>query len=179
MSAPTCPRCGRPIPDTAYVCPSCQDELAADLRRAAELWPALEGTVARQSRVSPSTSVGGRVTRPAGHGPACPWCLHPSCVAIRRAQVIARQEPPHSREDKGVLDLTASENAWIATNTTDAWTRQVSESRGTSPRSYQLPRKPEPLHVIRDDERPELCIFSDLPYATCRCGHPHPNQEAS
>lgn len=123
----TCP-CGRPIPDTAYTCPTCQTELARSLRRAAELWPHLQATVARQTTVtaSPRTS---RPRRPAT-GPACPWCTHPSCQGVRRGQAAARSEPAAAREDKLVFDIAVSEISWVTQETINAWTRYISTRRG-------------------------------------------------
>lgn len=51
MTEPTCPRCARPMPDTAYVCLGCGDSLANLLVKTNELLPELLTTVARLDRI--------------------------------------------------------------------------------------------------------------------------------
>lgn len=51
MSDPTCPRCGRPMSDTAYVCGGCDNKLAAELTATSDLLPEMAVTVARLDRI--------------------------------------------------------------------------------------------------------------------------------
>lgn len=51
MTQPTCERCARPMPDTAYCCGICADQLARELTAAADLMPELITTVARLDRI--------------------------------------------------------------------------------------------------------------------------------
>lgn len=169
MTGEPCPQCGRPIPDTAYICPACQDRLAGRLRSAASLWEHVQDTVAHQTHVEGNLPA----TRHADPiGPIHVSCDDPSCDAIWKHRVRNRGlEPAAPHEDRGIVDWAASERAWVVTNTIDTWTSKVASQRGNAPRRPVLVR-PE-LHTIHDDERPHLCVFSDLPIEQCACGHEH------
>lgn len=183
MSTESCPRCGRPIPDTAYVCTECQRELASKLRRAAVLWEHVQDTVGRLARVegvSPS-----RPPRRDRVGPTCEGrrCDHESCTAIWKTEARHRHhEAVEGREEKGLLDLDAFENSWVVRNTVDAWTGHVEARRGNRPADPRPRRKvigAQTLHAIADDARPDLCLLSDLPFEQCAAHPGRPHQAAS
>jgi hypothetical protein len=162
------------------VCTSCQTELANKLRRGAGLWEHVQDTVGYLVRVETGTSP----TRPPRRdriGPTCRHtCEHDSCFAIWKTQVRHRnREEAGSREEKGLLDLDALEKSWVVSNTADAWSRQVESQRGNRP----APRRPiigaQTLHAIPDEDRPELCILSDLPFEQCAAHPGRPHQVAS
>jgi hypothetical protein len=160
------------------VCHGCRERLAQRLRLAADLWEHVRDTVAHQTRVEGSAVF---TTRPSGPvGPTCQneACDHESCTAIwkHRTRNAGYVEPP-PHEDRGLIDWASSERAWIVVNTTSAWVRRVDAQRGNAPRPRIL--KGRELHVIADDVRPDLCIFSNLPNDMCACGHNGHHEEAS
>lgn len=57
-SAPECARCGRPDPTRGYICTTCTDKVARQLRQLADLAGDVETTVARQARTGPPTAGG-------------------------------------------------------------------------------------------------------------------------
>lgn len=169
MSTEPCPQCGKPIADTAYVCADCQRELASKLNRAAGLWDDVQDTVGHLANVEGGSPVS-RPARPDWSGPLCKGraCDHESCTAIWKSSTRLRKiETAGVREDKGLLDLDALENSWVVANTVDAWGSHVADMRGNR-------RMPviggQTLHVIPND-RPERCVYSDLPIGQCACGH--------
>lgn len=178
---PTCPRpkCGKPIGDTAYVCPRCADVLAVALRHAASLWPDVETAVARESRIVASPNPPG--IRRTLHGPYCRTCHHDSCLDVHKSQIAARQEDPITGETN-VISFTAHENAWVVANTATTWARLVSEEKSEDipPEPEPEPKRadpvrvvvhrPKPLHLVPTD-RPDRCDYSDLPVESCACGH--------
>ena len=176
MTGEPCPLCGRPIPDTGYVCPACQDRLQSRLRSAADLWEHVRDTVGHQTHVEGTGLPTHKHADPVG--PTCEndACDHYSCTAIWKARVRnVWQEPGVPHEDRGPVDWGASDRAWVVSNTIESWSGRVASSRGNAPRPRIIPAKE--LHTIHDDERPNLCIYSDLPIGQCACGHAH--QEAS
>lgn len=172
-----CPRCDKPIADTAYVCAVCARKLADDLREAVALWVNLQETVGRATRTTGRPQAGGhKVTR---HGPTCRGmtCDHESCEAIWKARHRALTEQPLPHEDAPLISLSAAEDSWIVTNTATTWARHISEQRGIpipkpKPKSRHQ-NDVETLHVITDDEKPKRCIYSDLFTEHCACGHTH------
>lgn len=142
MTHNTCPRphCGRPIPDGAYICPDCATHLATELRDAANLWKHLEETVGRQSRTTSAPSTGPR--RLTLNGPTCASCDHTSCHDVWKSQQRARTEPPLAHEEPPLINLAASEDAWIITNTATSWAGHISVQRG-------MP-VPERRHIARE-----------------------------
>lgn len=183
MSTEPCPRCGRPIPDTAYVCTYCQQELASKLRRAAGLWEHVEDTVGYLVAVESGTRPT-RAPRRDTVGPTCQGrrCQHESCLAIWKTETRGRRnEPPGVREEKGLLDLDAFENSWVVRNTVDAWTGHVEAHRGNRTALKPKPKRlgAQSLHAIHDDTRPDLCTLSDLPFDQCGAHPGRPHQAAS
>jgi len=168
-----CPVCDRPIADTAYVCSTCADQLATDLRDCADLWDESEVTLTRQSRTTGGAGGdrGLRVTL----GPFCRSCEHPSCESAVHSQMRARMtgEPPISNEEAMPMHYGASEARWAAGNTITTWARHVSEERG-----IPIPEPPKPLVITpaehwptddRSDPRAQRCPMSDLWPPQCAC----------
>lgn len=82
MIRPTCPRCARPLPDTAYVDRECERGLGRDLLRLAEL---LDGDVlATVARLDRHGSGGGR----SSEGSPLPVNLDASARAVAAAAVV-------------------------------------------------------------------------------------------
>lgn len=177
MSTEPCPRCGRPIPDTAYVCTDCQRELASKLRRAAGLWEHVQDTVGYMVTVETGTRPS-RAPRRDIIGPLCEGrrCEHESCTAIWKTETRWHaSESAETREEKGLLDLDAFENSWIVRNTVDAWSAHVDARRGNRQPVARKIIGAEQLTAIHDDAHPELCTLSDLPFEQCAAhpGRPH------
>ena len=181
MSTESCPSCGRPIPDTAYVCTGCQTELASKLRRAASLWEHVQDTVGYLVSVQDGTRPV-RASRRAPIGPLCEGrrCAHDSCLAIWKTETRWHaSEAPESHEEKGLLDLDAFENSWVVRNTVDVWTQHVVARRGNRPAPKRRILGAQTLSVIHDDARPDLCTLSDLPFDQCAAHPGRPHQAAS
>lgn len=170
MSTEPCPLCGRPIPDTAYVCDDCASSMSSRLNRAAELWESVEDTVGHLAQVEGTSPIRG-MARPDWIGPFCRSCDHDSCFAIWKSSTRLRKvEPAGVREEKGLLDLDAFENSWIVGNTATAWADHVAQHRGNRPQKMP-PIGGQVLRPIPD--RPERCVYSDLPIEQCACGRAH------
>lgn len=165
----SCPRCGRPLDETAYVCGSCVARLTADLLRAALGVPELEVAITRQSRVLGRSSASS--SEPPVVGPYCGSpCSHESCerivTEIARGSWGAAAEEPLAREDRLVFNYAASEALWAADNTAQAWAVFVARRRGARPPQPARASAPAP-----DTEQPTdlglRCEWSGLLVAHC------------
>ena len=165
-----CPRCGRPIGDTGYVCADCITDLQARLREAAGYLEhgELDLTVGRQTR----TSVGVIEPKPVDRAVyAGPWCYggghdcgHPSCrlvwysIAMRDVDAGGRLEDPLPNESAGIINFEAAETRAVVDNTARAWALFVQAQRGTT------------VPVVRHRAR-RLAVV-EPPELPCACGHP-------
>jgi hypothetical protein len=162
------------------VCTGCQQELASKLRRAAGLWEHVQDTVGYLVSVQEGT----RPARPARRAPIGPVCAgrhceHESCEAIWKTEIRwRRDEPAGSREEKGLLDLNALENSWVVSNTAGSWSRHVADKRGNRPPARRPIIGAQTLHAIPDEDRPDLCVLSDLPFDQCAAHPGRPHQAA-
>lgn len=172
-----CPRCDRPIHDTAYVCSGCSRHLAKTLLRLALRWDALEDAIGRRLIVDHPPGKSRERERRTYSGPWC-WgagmdCGHQSCAFIWRSVVTSREEGPLAHEDPGLISPAASEAAWAAENAVTTWARHVSEERGIPIPVDPEPTPPrEPSPTVRVVGRVR-CGYSDLPVSECACGHDH------
>lgn len=156
-----CDACGKPVPDTAYVCHPCafRDDkhpygLAPTLRDAAELWPELETTITGQARMAePGPRPRGRTPpqpiRPdigAREVPGGDPCYAEGCDQPARYRLTAAWNgkpilvcPDHQhaadRQDgmpTGLpMQLYAAEVRDTVRNTVTTWARLIAEERGT------------------------------------------------
>lgn len=126
--------CDEPIPDTAIRCPGCIARMAVLLRGGAELWPELDATIRRQTRIA---SVGAarahRDPRPYA-GPLCrleDGCRHVSCEQIVWTGIgaarVAVDEEPIPNEELLPVNLVALEAQWAIRNTVVTWARIVAD----------------------------------------------------
>lgn len=116
-----CLVCAQPIVDTAYVCHDDEQRLGARLRNSGELWPEMDVTVARQSRM------GQPGPRPRGHAPASP---------IRPDGKKRHYDDQVIGHPGGlVVDLGASDTRDALINTVTTWARVIAEERGHTPPS--------------------------------------------
>lgn len=167
----TCPVCDRPIHDQAYVCSTCGDLLAEDLRTCASLWLESELTLTRQAHVSGGIGVSAREHHTV-YGPYCQSCEHPSCEVAVHSQMRARMagEQPIPNEEAMPMHYGASEARWIAANTITTWARHVSEERGIPIPDPPRPVPPATVTVTACPRKEEtLCPMSDLPPEQCAC----------
>lgn len=181
-----CPRCGHPIHDTAYVCATCTEQLAAELAEASRLWHALTDAVGRGNRTSKTglPTVPQHTDRRPWHGPWCYGgneCGHESCARAWWAWAHARDEAPIPNETRGLVNHDAAETAWIVQHTAAQWAEHVAEIR-----KQPIPTPPPPHNRIEpaqqlvhlddvDQEKPRRrwCVYGDLPIDQCGCGRPH------
>lgn len=110
------PRCDRPIPDVAYVCPGSAVDLAAVLHDAAELWPELETTIAGQARMAEPGP------RPRGRTPPQP---------IRPGLGDPADDQADGMPSGLPVQLYAAEVRDAVRNTVTTWARLIAEERGT------------------------------------------------
>ena len=172
-----CPRCDRPIHDTAYVCSHCARYLAKMLLRTALRWDAIEDAIGRRLIVDhPPSKPRERQARHVYSGPWC-WggneCEHQSCAYVWRSVITRRAEDPIGREEPGIISPDASHSAWAARNVFTTWARHVCEERGillpVDPEPTP-PREPTPTISAKGRQR---CGYSDLPLGECACGRNH------
>jgi hypothetical protein len=182
-----CPLCGKPIPDTGYVCHSCTRLLRGRLRWTAAMLDLgeLDVTIGRQSVTSGSPSLAKVVEQLPHAGPWCEagWleCGHASCRLIGRSWVRRRLEPAAAHEDAGPLNLDAAEVRYVLDNVARAWADHIHRTRGAII-PVRRPRvvTPEVLEVVHERSPVEWCDFGDLPAAACACGNPnatHPRRD--
>lgn len=171
--------CDEPIPDTAIRCPGCIERMAVALRGGADLWPELDATIRRQTRIAAAATRARRDPRPTA-GPLCPIddeCTHDSCWQIVRSGINAarvdREEPPIPNEDAGLVNFAAIEVQWAAINTYTAWARVLEEDYGAPiPHDPRPPVKPAPALADLVREKVERCEMTDLmtkPIPMCSC----------
>lgn len=188
-----CPRCGKPIADTGYVCHACTREIRDMLRWTAEQLDdgELDTTIGRQTRTNLGVIAPKPVDRAIYAGPWCYGgghdCGHYSCRLIWFSIVTHRIEDPLPHEDAGVLNAEASETGWIVQHTARAWADFIHSERGSLIPVERPKRDPvERLVALSDTDKAAnrargrtWCIFGDLPADECACGNPkatHPRR---
>lgn len=140
-----CPICDKPIPDTAYVCPACADELCNRLVALATLWPDVIDAAHRLNRVErPSVgTASAKEPTPPTQGPDCgrSECAHESCMTIAWEWVKAQRQPdemPIPNETVLPFSPEISEDRDAIANTVTTWARDVLDSTGMALPSSQL-----------------------------------------
>lgn len=129
---PICPRCARPIHDTAYVDSACEAELRRGLERVALVAGEATTTIAKLDRIE-STGVKGKLEPEPVYVDT-----RPGLAWLRSSEHVSALNPSPLP-----LDLNAANAHDAAVNTVITWARLVSEERGKA-----IPDEGHPLAAV-------------------------------